>query len=136
MGIRPLFRLIGTLFLTAAITGSVAAQTRNLVTWNPCTFVTTDYRTNLRDLELQAAKRGAGAWAKTKWDLLPSEREAEREENDELAIASGTAKLTTGSKADMDARLNHWTGLPFHLRRPSLCCHAFSLPETRTCKSL
>lgn len=237
MGIRPLLRLIVTLFLAAAITGSVAAQTRNLVTWNPCTFVptawadgdsfqirtpdgqlhtirlygadciewhvsddsdarrlraqrryfgisehggspaasiraakglgeaaakevasalqkpfqvhtamadargdgrfkriyafvttadgedlakrlvrlgharafgvyretpagktATDYRAYLQDLELQAAKRGAGAWAKTNWDLLPGEREAERQENDELAIASGTTKLTTGSK--------------------------------------
>jgi competence protein ComEA len=57
-----------------------------------------DYRAFLQDVELQAAKRGVGAWAKTNWDLLPSERQAERQENDELAMAAGNAKLAPGAK--------------------------------------
>jgi competence protein ComEA len=57
-----------------------------------------DYRAFLQDFELQAAKRGFGAWAKTNWDLLPAERQAERQENDELAMAAGNAKLASGAK--------------------------------------
>ena len=57
-----------------------------------------DYRAYLQDVELQSAKRGVGAWAKTNWDLLPTERQAERQENDELAMAAGNAKLAPGAK--------------------------------------
>lgn len=57
-----------------------------------------DYRAFLQDIELQAAKRGIGAWAKTDWERLPGERQAERQENGELALASGTAKLSEGVK--------------------------------------
>ena len=57
-----------------------------------------NYRAFLQDVELQAAKRGVGVWAKTNWDLLPAERQAERLENDELAIAAGDAKLAPGAK--------------------------------------
>jgi competence protein ComEA len=57
-----------------------------------------DYRAYLQDVELQSAKRGVGAWAKTIWDLLPAERQAERQENDELAMAAGNAKLAPGAK--------------------------------------
>jgi competence protein ComEA len=57
-----------------------------------------DYRAFLQDVELQSAKRGVGAWSKTNWDLLPSERQAERQENDELAMAAGDAKLAHGTK--------------------------------------
>ncbi len=57
-----------------------------------------DYRAFLQDIELQAAKRGAGAWAKTNWDRLPSEREAERRDSGELAKSVGTPKLPTGTK--------------------------------------
>lgn len=49
------------------------------------------YREELRDLELQAAKRGAGVWAKTDWDKLPVERRLEREEEAELALATDGA---------------------------------------------
>lgn len=52
----------------------------------------------LQDVELQSAKRGVGAWAKTNWDLLPDEMQAERQENDELAMAAGNAKLAPGAK--------------------------------------
>jgi competence protein ComEA len=57
-----------------------------------------DYRAFLQDVELQSAKRGVGAWAKTNWELLPAERQAERQENDELAMAAGNAKLAPGAK--------------------------------------
>jgi len=57
-----------------------------------------DYRAFLQDVELQSAKRGVGVWSKTNWDLLPSERQAERRENDELAMAAGDAKLAHGTK--------------------------------------
>jgi competence protein ComEA len=57
-----------------------------------------DYRAFMQDVELQSAKRGVGAWAKTNWDLLPAERQAERQENDELAMAAGNAKLVPGAK--------------------------------------
>ena len=56
------------------------------------------YRAYLQDVELQAAKRGVGAWAKTNWERLPGEREAERREHDELAIAAGTAKTGPGKR--------------------------------------
>ena len=45
-------------------------------------------------MELQAAKKGMGAWAKTNWDLLPGERQ----ENDELGIAIGAPKLKSGDR--------------------------------------
>lgn len=57
-----------------------------------------EYRALLQDVELQAAKRGAGVWAKTNWEALPAERRAERKENDELALAAGPAKLREGMK--------------------------------------
>lgn len=61
-----------------------------------------DYRAYLHDVELQAAKRGVGAWAKTNWDLLPAERQAERQEGNELAMATGRAKLAHGVKISLN----------------------------------
>lgn len=46
-----------------------------------------DYRSHLGDLELTAAKAGAGAWAHTDWERLPEERRAERDEQRVLALA-------------------------------------------------
>jgi len=53
-----------------------------------------EYRERLTDLELKAAKLGAGAWAFTDWESLPGERKEERDEAAELAVA-------TGGKADL-----------------------------------
>ena len=64
----------------------------------PTVKTSNDYREYLQDVELQAAKRGVGTWAKTNWELLPAERQAERQENDELAMAAGNAKLAPGAK--------------------------------------
>jgi DNA uptake protein ComE-like DNA-binding protein len=52
-----------------------------------------EYRETLADVELQAAKRGAGVWAATDWDKLPGERHAQREEEQDIKIAQGQAGL-------------------------------------------
>lgn len=59
-----------------------------------------DYRALLQDVELKAAKGGVGIWSKTNWDLLLAEREAERNENRELAIATEAPKIATGTQMD------------------------------------
>ncbi len=57
-----------------------------------------EYRAFLQDLELQAAKRGVGAWAKTNWDLLATERQVERQESEELGLATAAPQIATGEK--------------------------------------
>jgi len=57
-----------------------------------------EYRAFLQDVELQAAQRGAGAWAMTNWELLPAERQAERQEAEDLSVARGGPKLAPGRK--------------------------------------
>jgi len=57
-----------------------------------------EFRANLADVELQAAKRGVGIWAKTNWDLLPNERREERQDAEELEIAVAKPKLELGEK--------------------------------------
>ncbi len=59
-----------------------------------------DYRGYLQDVELQAAKRGSGIWARTDWERLPNERQAERQEGSELSLAVATNKLKPGEKLD------------------------------------
>ena len=49
-----------------------------------------EYRARLKDLELKAAKSAEGIWALTDWESLPEERQAERAETEELAIARQT----------------------------------------------
>jgi competence protein ComEA len=46
-----------------------------------------EYRARLGDLELQAAKRGLGAWRLTNWERLPEERRLARAEEAELTLA-------------------------------------------------
>ena len=50
-----------------------------------------EYRERLKDLELKAATAEKGIWAFTDWDALPGERRAEREEEEELALARKSA---------------------------------------------
>ena len=50
-----------------------------------------EYRERLKDAELVAARKGLGAWARTDWEELPEERQAERREEAEDAIAMGRA---------------------------------------------
>lgn len=59
-----------------------------------------DYREFLADRELQAAKRGAGAWAHTVWDALPAERRLERDEERDLRRAVDGAPLPAGFTLD------------------------------------
>lgn len=51
-----------------------------------------DYQENLRDAELIASKAGAGAWAKTNWNKLSTERQEQRKEDSEFTLAAGTGK--------------------------------------------
>ncbi len=53
-----------------------------------------DYQENLRDIELVAAKGGAGAWSKTDWACLSKERQEQRKEDAELDLAAGTGKFS------------------------------------------
>jgi competence protein ComEA len=60
-----------------------------------------EWREHLRDLELLAARNGAGAWAHTDWEKLPEERQLARAEEAEIDEAMGVAqKLTPGTKID------------------------------------
>ena len=68
-----------------------------------------EYRETLTDLELQAAKRGAGIWAHTDWNALPAERRRERDEARELSAAVDdagpppgfTVEINTASREDL-----------------------------------
>lgn len=53
-----------------------------------------EYQEYLRDVELTAAKSGAGAWEKTNWEKLPGERQLQRDEDAELEMASSATKST------------------------------------------
>jgi len=66
----------------------------------PAKMAAGDYRARLQDIELQAAKRGVGAWAKTNWDRLPGERLEERQEDADLALATARQKLVPGTRID------------------------------------
>ncbi len=59
-----------------------------------------EYEEQLNDLELQAARLGKGIWAKTDWKALPDERRLERQDNAELAEATGDTALPEGEKID------------------------------------
>lgn len=62
-----------------------------------------EQRNWLADIELQAATRGIGVWALTDWDSLPLERQQEREENAELALATQGEPLDTESKININS---------------------------------
>lgn len=50
-----------------------------------------EWREQLKDLELTAARAGSGAWKHTDWDKLPGLRKEARDEQAELAEARGGA---------------------------------------------
>lgn len=68
------------------------------------------YKEILKDIELQAAKRGVGIWGATDWDRLPDERDMQRREDEEDQIAQGKNPLpenfrlnpNTASRDDLD----------------------------------
>lgn len=55
-----------------------------------------DYMEELQDIELQAALKAQGVWAKTDWERLPNERSVQRIEERESGIAMGNSKLKEG----------------------------------------
>jgi competence ComEA-like helix-hairpin-helix protein len=65
-----------------------------------------DYRAQLADLELLAARKGRGAWQLTDWETLPAERQAERDEeaNLEAAIDGGAELLKASINPNTAAR--------------------------------
>jgi competence protein ComEA len=62
-----------------------------------------EYRETMRDLELQAAKRSAGIWAKTNWEKLPGERRQQRQEEAELSLVTGKAEVPKNMVLDLNA---------------------------------
>jgi competence ComEA-like helix-hairpin-helix protein len=73
-----------------------------------------DYREELDDLELLAARKGRGAWQLTDWDALPAERRAGREEEAELdaAIDPGKPDLAPASTNPNTAARDELMQLP------------------------
>jgi DNA uptake protein ComE-like DNA-binding protein len=61
-----------------------------------------EWREQLTDLELIAARTGRGAWAKTDWDKLPKIRKEARDETAELETAKGTQKAVEGKPIDIN----------------------------------
>ncbi|MCX6872684.1 MAG: helix-hairpin-helix domain-containing protein [Verrucomicrobia bacterium] len=59
-----------------------------------------DYRAQLADLELQAAKRGLGVWSRTDWNRLPQQRQDQRKDDEEIALAVGKQALPADFKLD------------------------------------
>lgn len=59
------------------------------------------YQEYLRDQELLAAKKGVGAWAKTDWTQLPTERQIQRTEEEELQLAT-KGKSTENLQLDVN----------------------------------
>ncbi len=62
----------------------------------PAARTSADYRAYLADLELQAAKRGAGVWANTDWEKLPAERQQQRAEDEETQLALDSSHTFVG----------------------------------------
>jgi len=72
-----------------------------------------EYRAHLEDLELVAAKTGAGIWAETRWEQISEERRVARLEEEEDELSKGTAKLKDGEKIDINtASRDELTKLP------------------------
>jgi competence ComEA-like helix-hairpin-helix protein len=59
-----------------------------------------EWRDELKDLELQAAKLGKGAWAFTNWEKLPEERKEARAEEAEIAEAQNGKMIDDGKTLD------------------------------------
>lgn len=61
-----------------------------------------EWREQLADLELIAARTGKGAWAKTDWEKLPKIRKEARDETAEIETAKGTRKAVEGKPIDIN----------------------------------
>lgn len=75
--------------LAAQLVSEGLARAYGVFRQNPALQSADDYKEQLRDLELQAAQKGSGVWQHTDWDKLPGERNLERKEDAELALATG-----------------------------------------------
>ena len=76
------------------------ARAHGVVADGPGERTREEYRETLADIELQAAKRGRGIWARTDWDKLPSERMEQRREEEENGLAIGDGALPDGFRID------------------------------------
>lgn len=71
------------------------------------------YRDRLGDLELRASKLGSGVWAHTDWDQLPAERALQRDEEEELGLATSARKAAPAGSIDPNtASLEELMSLP------------------------
>lgn len=86
--------------LAAVLVGEGLARAFGVYRENPDGRTSAEYREALRDLELQAAKRSAGIWAKTNWEKLPVERGQQRAEDSDLRLASGKAETMKNLELD------------------------------------
>jgi competence protein ComEA len=62
-----------------------------------------EWREQLKDLELAAARAGRGAWTHTDWEKLPKERKEARDENAELDEAQGKTKAVEDQPIDLNS---------------------------------
>lgn len=61
-----------------------------------------DWQEHLKDLELTAARAGAGAWRHTDWNKLPELREEARKETAEIEQAKGVRKAAENRPVDLN----------------------------------
>ncbi len=61
-----------------------------------------EWREQLLDLELLAARAGKGAWSRTNWEKLPRIREEARRESAEIESAQGGQKAVEGKTIDLN----------------------------------
>lgn len=59
-----------------------------------------EWKEQLADLELTAARASRGAWAKTDWEKLPKIRKEARDETSEIDLARGTQRADESKKID------------------------------------
>ncbi len=83
--------------LSAALVRIGMARAFGVVRAGPDGKTGDEWRDELKDLELQAAKLGKGAWAFTDWQKLPEERKQARAEEAEIAAAQN-GKRAEGAK--------------------------------------
>jgi competence protein ComEA len=61
-----------------------------------------EWKEQLADLELTAARAGRGAWAKTDWEKLPEARKQARDEMAELDAAKGVKEASSDKPVDIN----------------------------------
>lgn len=61
-----------------------------------------EWKQQLADRELTAARAGRGAWGRTDWEKLPDFRKQARDESAELETAKGTRQAVEGNPVDLN----------------------------------